>query len=114
MSGLEFVSVLIHILDLRTKVGKGQANAFIQIRELAKAGCECVIFIYCRNLENLRIRVEGHDSTCVFRISHYSNRLIRLTLRILLHEHFAFTMDLSLEIVRKRIYAGYTDSVKTS
>ena len=58
--------------------------------------------------------MEGHCCTCILSLAYYLNRLIWLTFGILLYEHFTLTMDFSLQIVRKSVYAGYTDTMETS
>ena len=58
--------------------------------------------------------MECHDSTCILCLTYNLNRLVWLTLRILLYEYLSLSMDLSLEIIGKRVHAGYTYTVETS
>ena len=89
-------------------------DALVKICKLTETCGKSIILVDSCNLENLRIRMECHHCTCIFGLTHNLNRLVRLTLRVLLDENLALTMNLCLEIVGQGIHAGHTHTVKTT
>ena len=58
--------------------------------------------------------MEGYDGTRPVRLAYGLHRIKRLSLGIFLDENFSFPANLGLQIVRKGIHAGHSDTVKAS
>ena len=111
---LEFISVLVQILHQGPLVCQREVDAFVKVCKLAKTGRKSVVLIDLSYLEDLGIRMEGNECTCILSLAYNLNRLVRLTFRVLLDENLAFAVNLRLQIVRKGVHAGYTDTVETA
>ena len=99
MLRFQFISVLVQIRDHCPPVGKGQADAFVQICEFTKTSCQSVVFIHCSRLEYFRIRVECHNCPGILSLTYDCDRLEWLSFLIFLNEDLALTVDFSLKIV---------------
>ena len=106
-------SVLVNLLSTGTVVAQSQSDSLVQICQFAEAGRKDVIIIH-RNGEYLGIRMERYDGAGGVRLADYLDIVFRLAFGILLDEHLAFTVDLSLQIVRQGVDAGHADTMQTA
>ena len=114
VSSLKLITILVNVIDEVSLVSKGETDSLVEICKFTKTCSERVILVYSCNLEDLRIRMEGNDCTSILSLTDNLNRLVRLTLRILLYEYLSFTMNLSLEIIRKCVHAGHTYTMEST
>ena len=111
--GFHQIAVLIHLFLARTKVAEREADAFVQVGQLAQTAGEDIIVID-KDREDFLVGFERDDGTRIRGLAYDLDIVERLALGILLLEDLAFAVDFGGQVGGQGVHAGNTDTVQAT
>ena len=101
LTSRNFIAVIIDFILIHesSKVCESNLDSLVQECELTHSAGQCIIIVDSSDLENLRVRMESDDGSCIIALTDNFYRCDRFSLRIFLLENLALSMYFSYKQV---------------